>query len=77
MKPLATSSLLHGYNRITEDIYNAANRDQAEFVCGLCQHDLQPRHNTEFIIEDLPGQFPDFDIPDEAVSFRRRTTHIH
>ena len=36
------------------------NRDQAEFefVCGPCQHDLQPRHDTEFISEDLPGQFP-------------------
>ena len=41
---------------ITEDIYNAANRDQAEleFVCGPCQHDLQPRYDTEFIVEDLP-----------------------
>ena len=56
------------YTGITEDIYTAANRDQAEFVCGLCQHELQPRHGTELIIEELPGQFPDIDIPDEAVS---------
>ena len=52
------------YTDITDrDIYNAANRDQAEFefVCSPCQH-----HDTEFIIEDLPGQFPD--IPDEVVS---------
>ena len=59
------------YTGITEDIYNAANRDQFEFVCGPCQHhDLQPRHDTEFISEDMPGQFPDIDIPDEAVSFQ-------
>ena len=58
------------YTGITEDIYNAANQDQAEFVCGPCQYDLQPRHDNEFIIEDLPGQFPDIDIPDEAVSFQ-------
>ena len=36
-----------GYTGITEDIYNAANRNQAEFVCDPCQHDLQPRHDTE------------------------------
>ena len=40
------------YTGITEDIYSAANRDQAEFefVCGSCQHNLQPRHDTEFIL---------------------------
>ena len=40
------------YTGITEAIYNAANRDQTEFefVCGPCQHELQPRQDTEFII---------------------------
>ena len=60
------------YTGITEDIYNAANRDQAEFefVCGPWQHKLQPRDDTEFIIEYLLGQFPDIYIPGEAVSFQ-------
>ena len=60
------------YTGIKEDIYNAANRDQAEFefVFYPCQHDLRPRQDTEFIIEDFPGQFPNIDIPDKAVSFQ-------
>ena len=33
------------FTGITPEIYNAANRDQEEFefVCGPCQHDLQPQ----------------------------------
>ena len=45
------------FTGITQKIYTAANQDQAEFefVCGPCQYNLQPHHDNEYIIEDLPG----------------------
>ena len=43
------------YTGITEDICNAANRDQAEFVCGPCQHELQPPIYTTTYIYCVSG----------------------
>ena len=78
MKPLAATYVQngnivfitrpHGY-KLTEDIYNGLMQSRSSWIClwkfGPCQHDPQPRQDTEFIIEDLPGQFPDINIPDE------------